>query len=264
MNFGKLFKKKEKENENSKNLLSFVLLSQAYFDKDEFIANLKSEWDIDVDVEVEVTEQNDILIFETDGMRATVGLMPGPIPNGEAEQAAAANYLWTEAINVTKSHVAHLLVSVIPIDNDVVEAGKLLVKLCDICLIDKCTIGVYTAGTVFEPEFYRDVAALMSSRELPIFNWVYVGLRRVKEGIISGYTYGLKDFGKDEIEIIGTRASFDELRMFLYNIASYVIESNVILRDGETIGFTADEKLPIQRSKGINLDGETLKIGYKN
>ena len=36
----------------------------------------------------------------------------------------------------------------------------------------------------------------------------------------------------------------------------------VVLRDGETLGFTAEQKLPITRSKGVSLDGVTLKIGY--
>jgi hypothetical protein len=45
-------------------------------------------------------------------------------------------------------------------------------------------------------------------------------------------------------------------------LASYVLEYDVTLKNGETIGFSEDEKLPITLSNGIALDGETLKIQY--
>ena len=35
-----------------------------------------------------------------------------------------------------------------------------------------------------------------------------------------------------------------------------------VLRDGETIGSSAEEKLPITRSPGVSLPGMTLKIGF--
>lgn len=39
-------------------------------------------------------------------------------------------------------------------------------------------------------------------------------------------------------------------------------EQDVILRDGETIGFTAEQKLPISRSQGVYVGGESLKIEF--
>ena len=53
-----------------------------------------------------------------------------------------------------------------------------------------------------------------------------------------------------------------ELRDFLLNLVCYVLDEDVVLRDGETIGFSAQQKLPIVRSKGVSLDGDTLKIAY--
>ena len=46
------------------------------------------------------------------------------------------------------------------------------------------------------------------------------------------------------------------------NLVYYVLDGDVVLRDGETLGFTADQKLPITRGQGVSLDGITLKIGY--
>ena len=100
--------------------------------------------------------------------------------------------------------------------------------------------------------------------ELPIFNWVWFGLYR-SEGGLNGYTYGMDVFGKEEMEVLNADAEPEELRDFLASLASYVLACDVTLQDGETIGFSADDKHTITRSPGVSLPEEqmTLKIGYK-
>lgn len=78
--------------------------------------------------------------------------------------------------------------------------------------------------------------------ELPVYAWVYVGLYADGDGL-SGYTNGLAYFGKPEIEVLQTQNSAEDLYGFLYDISRYVIENNVTLNDGETIGFSAEQKL---------------------
>ncbi|HJF55451.1 MAG TPA: DUF4261 domain-containing protein [Anaerotruncus colihominis] len=39
-------------------------------------------------------------------------------------------------------------------------------------------------------------------------------------------------------------------------------EYDVMLQDGETIGFSADKKYTITCSEGVSLPGMTLKISY--
>ena len=50
--------------------------------------------------------------------------------------------------------------------------------------------------------------------------------------------------------------------MLLLNIAGYIIQEDVTLQDGETLGYTAEQKLPITRSQGINVEGMSLKIEF--
>ena len=45
-------------------------------------------------------------------------------------------------------------------------------------------------------------------------------------------------------------------------IAGYVVDQDVILHDGETIGFTNEQRLKIVKSAGVNVAGESLKILY--
>ena len=105
---------------------------------------------------------------------------------------------------------------------------------------------------------------MLKEDELPIFNWVWFGLYR-SEGGLNGYTYGMDVFGKEEMEVLNTDAEPEELRDFLASLASYVLACDVTLQDGETIGFSADDKHTITRSPGVSLPEEqmTLKIGYE-
>mgnify|MGYP002591477823 CR=1 FL=1 len=62
--------------------------------------------------------------------------------------------------------------------------------------------------------------------------------------------------------MLGTDADPNDPRDFLASLASYVLENDVELRDGETIGFTEGQYLSISRSAGVWHDGMTLKISY--
>ena len=48
--------------------------------------------------------------------------------------------------------------------------------------------------------------------------------------------------------MLNTDAEPEELRDFLASLASYVLACDVTLQDGETIGFSADDKHTITRS----------------
>ena len=62
--------------------------------------------------------------------------------------------------------------------------------------------------------------------------------------------------------MLSSGAAPGELRSFLYDVADYVIAQDAVLFDGETIGTSEEEKLPITRSAGVWHDGMTLKIRY--
>lgn len=235
----------------------FVLLSSVQWDKAQFLCDLKTEWGLEA--EDEGTE-DDPLVFPIGNMTAAVSLMPAPIPDGEAELNAQNNYMWPDAVAITKSHQAHILVAVLG-EESLLEKGKLFVKLLACCCKQTNAIGVYTSGTVFEPQFYKEFAGMMKEDELPIYNWIWFGLYR-SEGGVCCYTYGMRTFGKDEMEVLDADAQPSEVREFLSDMVSYVLAYDVTLKDGETIGFSEDDKHLITRSNGVSLPEMTLKIGY--
>jgi tetratricopeptide (TPR) repeat protein len=244
----------------------FVLLSKGKWDKQQFIRDMKDKWDITVD-EYDASEEKDdnALVFEVGDILAAVSLADHPIPGGEAEANAENNYMWKDAVKAAREHRAHIMVAVLGKEEDLLEKGKLYTKLVAACCRQKYATGVYTSGVVFEPRFYEGFADMMKDDDLPIFNWIWFGLYQNENGM-NGYTYGMDVFGKDEMEVLGTNAEPGDLRDFLASVASYVLENDVDLHDGETIGFTKDDKHTFTRSPGVSLpeDQMTLKISWES
>ncbi len=253
------------EEENKKSgFLGFVLLSENNWDKDRFFRDLKEEWDISVDEVPKAKDQ--ITVFSIDGVMATVGLIPQPIPDDEAVECAKTNYMWNEAVDTAKAHKAHLIVAVLggnyKNDKSAYDLGKLHVKLVSACCRQAFATGVYANGTVYEPKIYRSFADMMKEGNLPLFNWVWIGMYEDKNGV-SCYTIGMEVFGKNEMEVLNAKTKRSEVYNFMVNMIAYVLENDVTLKNGETIGFSPTDKHAITFGKGVAMtDINTLKIKY--
>lgn len=260
-----LFKNDNSPNEKKGdigNFAGFALLSEAKLDRAKFFADLKSDWGIDVSDDSK--PEDDVIYADVDGYRVVVGLMPAPVPDGEAEYWAKGNYMWQDAVEVTASHKAHAIVAILGKEDDLIEKGKLFVKAVCAMMKQETAVAFYNEGAVFPPKMYLDFAGLLSDGHVPVLNLVWLGI--FSDGKQAGvYTYGMRRMGKEEMEVYvdADKADFNELREFMLTIASYVLETGATLQDGETIGFTEEQKLPITLSKGVAVDGDTLKIGYE-
>lgn len=265
-----LFNKKKENNipspEGQKgdvgNFAGFALLSEPVIDKAKFIADLKEDWGIDIS---DTTKpEDDVVYADVDGYRIVIGLIPSPVPDGEAEYWAKANYMWQDAVEITASHKAHAIIAILGSDDDTVTKGKLYVKTVCAMMKQESAIAFYNEGAVFPPSMYLDFARMMENDSVPVLNLVWFGIygNGKKSGV---YTYGMRRMGKEEMEVYvdADKADFNELREFMVTVASYVLTTGATLRSGETIGFSEEQKLPITLSKGVAVDGNTLKIGYE-
>lgn len=239
----------------------FILLNEAKFDRDKFLKDLKEDWKVKLNLGEENKEQ-DMLVGDVNGITVAVALMPAPIPNNEAVESAKTNYRWEDATKVAEEHKAHIIVSLLGEPN-LVDGAKLYTKIVSALTKQENCTGINVLGTVMNPEMYRDFTEYYEENDMfPVENMIFIGLYGSEDGKINAYTYGMEGFGKKEMEIISSSQSPEDIYYFLQGIVDYVITSDVILQDGETIGFSADQKISISQSKGIAVDGTTLKLGY--
>ena len=68
--------------------------------------------------------------------------------------------------------------------------------------------------------------------------------------------------GKDELEVIESSQPASEVYDLMLGISAYVLEEGAVLRDGETIGFSPEQKLFLTRSEGVYGEGQTIKIRF--
>lgn len=242
--------------------LGFVLLSTPEFNVHEFRAVLKEDWGIECPEDSEnPRSEGTAIAFYEDGMMVTVGLMETKVPNGEAEYWANSNFMTREkSIAAAKNHQAHLLVAVLG-KSAPLKAGELFVKIASACLKASNALGIYDCGTVWLPEDFIQSAMILKEGDFPLTNLVFVGLYQDEKGV-SSWTNGLRSFGKEELEVINSSYSPSEVYDLMLNISAYLLVEGAVLRDGETLGFSAEQKLPITLSKGIYVDGQSMKIGF--
>ncbi|WP_342553825.1 DUF4261 domain-containing protein [Paenibacillus sp. FSL R7-0652] len=239
----------------SQTIVGFVLLEREDCDFDLFIRNMKREWNIEIDEQAE--EGN--LFFEVDGMQVVCAHIAAPVPDREVEGNAKLNILWPEAEQVTSRHQSQIIVSVLNAVS-AVEGHVLFTRTASALLQLDHALAIYMAPLVVEAGQYVEISRGLKDDELPVSLWVFIGLYQNAEGA-SAYTYGLRNFGKDEMEIIGSSKPLSDVFEMMFMTTTYVVENDVTLHDGETLGFTAEQKLSITRSKGVAAEGDSLKIG---
>ncbi|MCB0699788.1 MAG: DUF4261 domain-containing protein [Chitinophagales bacterium] len=191
-----------------------------------------------------------------------------PIPFDDIEYTAKYAYNWRSAVNDIKDHQSHAFITIMPGGNDQVKRFRIFTKVASSLLGATNSIGIYMGNqTLLLPtEGYIEEVRSMDNDSLPINLWIYIGLRENKSnsGRVygSGYTYGLKEFNKSEIEIVHSTKDIVEIRDLLYDIVHYVLKNDVTLNDGDTGGHTEEEKIKITYSQGVFVDDMTFKIEY--
>ena len=260
MNMGK---EAEEREENAGTFVNYVLLSEAKWDKEALLRDMKETWGIEDESSEDDGEDEDdsTLVIDYQGAMIAISFMPAPIPDNEAEYAATKNFMWKDGADQVKKHKAHILIVSLGEELPPIENGLMLVKAVVSACKQEGVLGIYTGDVVLEPKYYLKFAEKINVDEYPITNLVWVGLHKNENGL-CGYTAGMRNFGYDEMEVLNSSAEPDELLDFLTSIANYVILEDVILQDGETIGFTADQQLAITKSSGVAVEGDSLKIEY--
>ena len=248
-------------NNNSQLMLGMILLEEANsMQMNQVVDDLRNKWKLTVDDSASDQETSVLII---DDYRVAIANLPMPIPGDEIQTTAEFNYFWPNCTEEASKHKGHVLISIMDTGKDPVKENILFNKIAASILSNSKALGVYIGNRtlLLKKEFYLANTEMMSEDDFPLDNWIYFGLRQ-ENGKQSVYTFGLADFNKPEMEIVNSKQSLAELGELMYNMAHYVIASDVVLKEGETIGMSATQKLKISYSKGKYLEGKTLKIKF--
>lgn len=254
-------KRQEEPKHNSRIIIGMIMLNDtAPIDTKRFCKDFKNNF---YNSPGDFSGDKTSFAFKIDNELVAVGHMPVPIPNGDIEGTAKYSYNWETAVKDLATHKSHLIVTIMNGGQDQVKRFKIFTKV--ICSLLRITnsIGVYkgSQSLLIPKQAYLDIAKWMTEDSFPLNLWIYFGYRQTNNGN-SGYTYGLKEFGKYEMEIVNSKKTISEIEIFLFNMTHYVLEYDVTFKDGQSCGMSADEKIAITFSKGQLVDTETFNLAY--
>lgn len=260
MGFFDLFKKRSNEEKGKKQVLLAMPMFNNFetFDLNKLVEHLKNEWRLEI---TNLNGGNGTASFQLDGELIVMGTVSHQIPWEDIQTTASVSYNWDTAEKDLKNHNVHVIVSVMSGTKSDLERFQLLTKLLASILATTNCIGVYhgTQRMLIPRNQYLESAQKLKMNQLPIEIWVYFGLLK-SENCNHGYTKGLTSFGKLEMEMVNSKRDVEEIGLLLMNATSYVIANNIQFKSGQTLGYTADQKIKITQSIGHLVQGDSFNL----
>ncbi len=256
---------KPKRPETSEEFAGFILTSSPEWDMEQFVKDCEVEWGLIIPLDDDDPKKDTLLIKFLEEMQVVVDVAADPYSSEAIENRSMANYTWPEGSELVMARKNEVFLGVLNQQTDPIERGLLLTKLMTSALKQEGAFGVYTNGMAISKDYYLHYANSIKKNELPIYNWIWPHFHRDDER--SGFcTFGLDKFGKPELEMYVeghvSDEQYNEMRNFIMNLCLYIISEDITLNDGETVGFTDEQKCRVSVGKGILLNDDTVQIEY--
>ncbi|UPK30688.1 DUF4261 domain-containing protein [Bradyrhizobium sp. 195] len=174
--------------------------------------------------------------------------MPAPVPDDQGLWARAAT-TWPESKAVAARHRGHLIVSMLGKGEQPLVAARVTTAVIGalIATMPECC-GVVWAGRVARPadlwlETSRDSFAPYPG--YPLGLWVDI-LPFGSGAKIGAVTMGLSAFVGREIEFVTGKLTLPALFDKVAGLSVYLIEHGSVVKDGDTIGASASERIQVR------------------
>jgi len=182
------------------------------------------------------------------GETGFVALMPAPVPNGEADNGAQFSLSSFRDGWKLPPHQAHLIVSFTGTSAD---PALVRIQRFTSCLaaVTKAApaVGVYwgNAGATHDAEFFVSIAS--DPGIVPrIMLWSGVSVARESDGRLSLLSLGMQQLALPDLLLIASPSSVSGAIETMFDLLAYAAQRGEAPPDGDTVGRTADERLPVR------------------
>jgi hypothetical protein len=211
---------------------------------------LSTKWP-DLPAATEAEQKDNTLSFQVGSSAVILGKMPAPIPWSDLEGPCATSVLWKSAADEVKAHKVHWIVTVMGELNPL-DLSKLLTQATS-AVMATCpsALGVlWVNATMVVPKaIFIEFAEKILPHGPPLDIWVDFRVGRDSEKTSSGFTAGMAALGRMEFEAQGSPEPPGELRERFLALARYVVENGPVIKDHDTIGEDANERIRVVYSK---------------
>lgn len=207
-------------------------------------------------------EMDDVISISKNEITVFLSPIELKIPENEAESMIPMSLLWPDKSISVLDYESHAIVTAF--GGTPIEAAKMVNFVVSTLIEIEAVVGVYSGnGSIINPDVYHSMIAKLGEGEYPILIWLHL-FSGYNEDVSVGIIEGLTIFGYNDIEVLASNHQPSDVLDFLYGIANYILKYDVTLEDGETIGFTEEQKLDITKSESVYIRSseETLKIDF--
>lgn len=228
---------------------------------------LSSNWP-DLPSNSDVAEQDNTLSFRLGTADVVIGTMPAAIPWSDLEGPCSTSILWPDAASVIREHESHAIVTVRG-ELSPIELSTLLTQATAASMASSPqSLGVFwtNAALVVPKDLFFDFAVQVMPHGPPLPIWVdcRVGWNESKS-LSTGFTTGLVELGLMELEALDATEPPAELKKRFEAIAGYLLENGPIIKNGDTVGESADEKIRIVHSNSaFGIRGTVMRLAYES
>ena len=259
--FNRLFGKKECE-EGAKDggslRIAFVLLSEPQLPQPDAIIRAFDEFAADggklepgEDSSTEEASKQVITLALNTGETSFVALMPAAVPNGEADHASRFSLSSFRDDWTLPPHIAHLIVTFHGGSNtSVLEGLSRFTSVLAAVTKTSDAVGVYwgDAGATHDSEFFTSIAA-KEEVVAKLTLWSGVSIAREKDGRLSFLSLGMNQLNLPDLLLVAGESSANVAVETMYDLLAYVAQRGEALPDGDTIGRSDDQRLPVRYVK---------------
>jgi hypothetical protein len=180
-----------------------------------------------------------------------VGLMPAPVPGQEAEAHFPYSLSSFTSDGKLPEHRAHLLVfSLGARDQPPLDALMRFTTVLAALARSADAIGVYwgDAGATHTAEFF--VGCAKDNDVTPrIMLWSGISRAREKGGQISYLSRGMNQLGLPDLYLVFRKEQPSDALERFYDLLAYLAKRGEAIPAGDTIGATAEERIPVRYVK---------------
>jgi Domain of unknown function (DUF4261) len=239
---------------DSKANVAFILLSEMEVPKGEDIVRAFASFAPEgqrlrpLGAKNEVQSSSAWLEFDiSSGGKAVVFALPFAIPTSEAADAAQFSVSAMGTGWKLPAYKAHLVVGVQDTDSlSAVARLSCFTSFLAAVITASPAVGVYwgNAGATHDSEFFVSTARRPGLAPRLIL-WTGVSMAREPDGRLSLLSLGMNQLNLPDLLLVASKsAAVDALETF-FDLLGYVAEMGKPLPEGDTVGSTEDERLPV-------------------
>ena len=248
---------------NPQHIVTGVVLvnDKAAPDPQQILAALRSDWKMMPD-SVSISEKT--LLFSVPGASVMIAFLDYPAAAAEVQAAASISWLWKNAGPEIARHQSQVVISILGSSSRTLDMYKALTKVAAVTLEKTNSCGVFLNSQYLvnsKAFFMAGARNMMQEQSLPVYCWIYFGMLQ-ENNLNSGYTFGMAEFGKPDMEIVKSEHSVQEVHAALYDATQSILLYNLQLKDGQEVTNGEDVKIPVKKMKGQMLEGEVLQLQY--